>query len=71
MRTLLLTVALLAGCAAPPPDRPRLIAVTCEGCGAVWQAYEGHRERVKACPNCPMSDKEFERLKEEAGKRVK
>lgn len=64
MRTLLLTVALLAGCATPP-DRPKLIAVTCEGCGCVWEAYEGHRERIKQCPNCPM------RLKEEARKRLK
>lgn len=71
MRTLLLTVALLAGCAAPPPDRPKLIAVTCEGCGCVWESYDGHRDRIKQCPNCPMSAEEFERLKQEAKKRLK
>jgi hypothetical protein len=74
MRTLLLAVALLGGCATPPvapPDRPKLIAVTCENCGCVWESYDGHRDRIKQCPNCPMSEKEFERLKEEARKRLK
>jgi len=74
MRTLLLAVALLGGCAAPPaapPDRPKLIAVTCEGCGCVWESYDGHRDRIKQCPNCPMSEEEFQRLKEEARKRLK
>ena len=71
MRILLLTVALLAGCATPPavpPDAPKLIAISCECCGCVWETY---LKRIQQCPNCPMSDKEYERLKEEAKKRLK
>ena len=50
-------------------QRPALVDVTCDGCGAVWQAYQGHRPRINACPNCPRSDEDFERLKEAARKR--
>ena len=53
----------------PQPAKPKLIAVTCEGCGCVWESYDGHRDRIKECPNCPMSEEEFERLKEAARNR--
>jgi hypothetical protein len=48
----------------PRPSKPKLIAVACEGCGCVWESYNGHRDRIKQCPNCPMSEEEFEALKE-------
>lgn len=46
------------------PAKPTLITVTCEGCGTTWESHEGHRERIQKCPNCPMSEEEFEALKE-------
>lgn len=64
--------AYLAAKVAMPPKRaakPTLIAVICEGCGTTWESYDGHRERIQKCPNCPMSDEEFEALKDAVRKR--
>lgn len=47
------------------PVKPPIVVNVCSGCGAEWHSYEGTRTRpIKKCPNCPMSEEEFEALKE-------
>lgn len=57
----------------PPaaPVKPSRAVTVCSGCGSEWKAmYDGPMEPITQCPNCPMSDQEFESLKAEARKRL-
>jgi hypothetical protein len=52
------------------PVKPARAVTVCSGCGSEWRSmYDGPMEPISQCPNCPMSDEEFERLKEEVRKR--
>lgn len=48
-----------------PPLQPVVITI-CSGCGAEWHSYGQRASPIKKCPNCPMSEAEFEALKERA-----
>ena len=53
-----------------PARAPRAVT-TCSGCGSEWRAmYDGPMEPITQCPNCPMSEEEFERLKESIKRRI-
>lgn len=53
------------------PVQRRVVVNTCSGCGTEWHSYEGTRTTpLTKCPNCPMSDEEFEALKEAMKKRL-
>jgi len=54
----------------PPVDRARV----CSGCGTRWTTINPERypwpdKPITQCPNCPMSDEEFESLKEQVRQR--
>lgn len=43
----------------------------CSGCGTEWWSQSGKKpEPITKCPNCPMSEEEFEALKEQMRKRT-
>jgi len=47
---------------APPPP-PKIVVTVCSGCGEPWRGeYTGP---ITRCPNCPLSDEEWERLKKQ------
>jgi hypothetical protein len=53
------------------PVKPARAVTVCSGCGSKWTAmHDGPMEPITQCPNCPMSDEEFELLKEQARKRI-
>lgn len=68
-------VALLAALWRPqatptPADRFQV----CSGCGTKWETINPERypwpdKPITQCPNCPMSDEEFEALKEQVRQR--
>lgn len=69
----ILGLLLFSGCSktpAPKPvDTPPAIVV-CSGCGSEFEEYgPGPSKPITQCPNCPMSEEEFERLKDELRKR--
>ena len=48
-----------------PARTPRAVT-TCSCCGSEWTAmHDGPMEPITQCPNCPMSEEEFERLKKQ------
>ena len=52
------------------PKKPARAATVCSGCGTEWTAmHEGPMEPISRCPNCPMSNEEFDALKEAVRKR--
>lgn len=58
----------------PPPkaevEKPRTITV-CSGCGTEWWSESGKPPKPRTkCPNCPMSEEEWETLKEEMRKQL-
>jgi hypothetical protein len=56
----------------PTPEKPPRIVAVCGGCGSEWeQIGPGEPGPITTCPNCPMSEEEFERLKDELRKRIK
>ena len=52
----------------PPkkPPLPPVVITICSGCGTEWHSYGERASPIKKCPNCPMSEEEFEALKERA-----
>lgn len=51
------------------PALPPVVITVCNGCGTKWESYDGKSEPITKCPNCPMSEEEFEALKETLRKR--
>jgi len=51
------------------PAQPPVVVTVCSGCGAEWESYDGQAEPITKCPNCPMSEEEWEALKESIRKR--
>ena len=52
------------------PPKPNEVVTVCSGCGSEWYSYDGKpAEPITKCPNCPMSEEEFEALKEQVRKR--
>jgi hypothetical protein len=52
-----------------PPKQKKAVTV-CSGCGTEWWSQSGKKpEPITKCPNCPMSEEEFEALKEQMRKR--
>jgi hypothetical protein len=51
------------------PENHPPVATVCRGCGTEWRAMAGDPsvrvtiEPITRCPECPMSDEEFEALK--------
>jgi hypothetical protein len=57
------TVASYLSRPAPPENHTPVVTV-CSGCGSEWHSRgPGPNEPIDKCPNCPMSDEEFESLK--------
>jgi hypothetical protein len=53
------------------PVKPVRAVTVCSGCGSEWTAmHDGPMEPITQCPNCPMSEEEFERLKESLRRRT-
>lgn len=53
------------------PQAPRGVVTVCSGCGTEWESFDdGPHEPITKCPNCPMSEEEWEALKEEMRKRT-
>lgn len=53
------------------PPTPKEVVAVCSGCGSEWYSYDGKpAEPITKCPNCPMSEEEFEALKEQMRKRT-
>lgn len=51
-------------------EKPRTITV-CSGCGTEWESMgEGPHKPITRCPNCPMGEEEWGRLKEEVRKQL-
>ena len=67
-------VLLASGCKqnrAIEPDTPPHTITVCSGCGSEWQSYgPGKPAPITKCPNCPMTEEEFEALKEQVRKRL-
>ncbi len=58
----------------PPPkaeaEKPRTVTV-CSGCGSEWVSFDDKpSDPITKCPNCPMSEEEWEALKEQMRKRT-
>lgn len=54
------------------PPKPKKVVTVCSGCGTEWWSQSGKpSEPITKCPNCPMSEEEFEALKEQIRKRTK
>ena len=64
-------VAMLAGCNTKPQS-PQGYVTVCSGCGTeFWSpAWGGKPKPITKCPNCPMSEEEWEALKEQMRKRT-
>jgi hypothetical protein len=54
----------------PPatPPAPQRIVTVCSGCGSEWESA-GPAKPITTCPNCPLSDDEWERLKKQVRER--
>ena len=53
------------------PRSPTVFVTVCSGCGSEWHSMDGKRgEPITKCPNCPMSEEEWEALKEQMRKRT-
>ena len=51
------------------PNVPPARTVTaCSGCGSEWESA-GPTKPITTCPNCPLSDEEWERLKKQIRER--
>jgi hypothetical protein len=47
-----------------PPENHTPVVTVCSGCGSEWHSRgPGPHDSIEKCPNCPMSDEEFEALK--------
>ena len=54
------------------PAKPACTVTVCSGCGSEFESYgDGPAQPITQCPNCPMSEEEFERLKGQLGKQQK
>jgi hypothetical protein len=52
------------------PRTPQVFVTVCSGCGSEFESYgPGKPEPITKCPNCPMSEDEWEALKEQMRKR--
>ena len=50
------------------PRPPTVFVTVCSGCGTEWHSMNGKRgEPITKCPNCPLSEDEWEALKKHAG----
>ena len=64
-------VAILAGCSTKPQS-PQGYVTVCSGCGSEWESFDDKpSDPITKCPNCPMSEEEWEALKEQMRKRTK
>ena len=53
------------------PPTPKEVVTVCSGCGSEWYSYDGKpAEPITKCPNCPMSEEEWQALKEQMRKRT-
>ena len=52
---------------ATPPAHKQIVTV-CSGCGSEWESA-GPTKPITACPNCPLSDDEWERFKKQVRER--
>lgn len=51
-------------------EKPRNVTV-CSGCGTEWESFDNKPSKpITKCPNCPMSEEEWEALKEQMRKRT-
>ena len=71
---LLMLISVLALRARPdkPPPAPQRVVTVCSGCGSEWSLVSpvgGTMEPITTCPNCPLSDEEWERLKKQIRER--
>ena len=64
-------VAMLAGCNTKQ-QLPEGYVTVCSGCGTeFWSpSWGGPPKPITKCPNCPMSEKEWEALREQMRKRT-
>ena len=73
-------VAMVAGAAAfffgrwtatpPKPQATKEWVNVCSGCGEKWYSMAlNDPAPITKCPNCPMSEEEFEELKEQVRRR--
>lgn len=64
-------VAMLAGCETKQKS-PQGYVTVCSGCGTeFWSpSWGGPPKPITKCPNCPMSEEEWEALKEQMRKRT-
>ena len=64
---------LAAGCESnKKPQSPQGYVTVCSGCGTeFWSpSWGGPPKPITKCPNCPMSEEEWEALKEQMRKRT-
>lgn len=53
------------------PKLPPVFVTICSGCGSEFHSMDGKpSEPITKCPNCPMSEEEWEALKEQMRKRT-
>ena len=70
---LAIVAALAAGCETrnDQPPKPKKVVTVCSGCGTEWWSQSGKPSKpITKCPNCPMSEEEWEALKEQMRKRT-
>jgi hypothetical protein len=70
---LALAAALAVGCeSSTKPKSPQGYVTVCSGCGTeFWSpSWGGPPKPITKCPNCPMSEEEWEALKEQMRKRT-
>jgi nitrous oxide reductase accessory protein NosL len=70
---LAIVAALAAGCETrnDQPPKPKKVVTVCSGCGTEWWSQSGKPSKpITKCPNCPMSEEEWEALKEQMRKRA-
>jgi len=61
---MLISVFALFGLLDKRRPAPQRIVTVCSGCGSEWES-DGPTKPITTCPNCPLSDEEWERLKKQ------
>lgn len=47
----------------PKHHKAKTYITACSGCGFLWKSYEPDITPITRCPNCQMSNEQFEELK--------